>query len=650
MRLTSGVRRVVGYWPAAVVAVACAMAIPALGIHDTAPAVNREISIAARQYGFTPHRIFVNTGDTIELSLASLDVVHGFFLEGHDIEAEIRPGKLDFRVRHPSVEEEFREVETVTFVAGTPGKFRYRCSVTCGTLHPFMQGEFIVRPNIPYRAGVVGTWGVALSAFAMMLVHPGRDRRRSIAGGGAPWRVDLLARFGWLERLVKKRWFQFAVVVPNVLILFFFIVAGFLGSPIGNRNIIVTVVWILWWFLLITFLVPVGGRLWCMACPLPFFGEWFSRRRLLGVRTNADRSGSFRTGGLNRNWPRKLSGMWLQNILFLTMCTVSTILVTRPALTAAVLGGMLLAAVVVHAVFRRRSFCRFLCPLSSWMSLYAMTAMTEVRTRDPSVCGSCGDRSCVLGSETAWGCPWLVNPSKLSRNNHCGLCMECIKACPNENLTIRARPFCSDTVIHRYDEAWMAFIMIALVIAYSITLLGPWATVKEWANVTEIGNWGGFAVHSAIVWFASLVAVPALWYGAALIGRPLGGVAAIGSKEIFVRYSYVLVPLGLAAWAAFSFPLVMVNFSHVTSSLSDPLGWGWDLFGTADQIWRPLWPEWIPYLQIPLLLVGLGAALARGAAIACDLFPSRRAAARSLIPHGVLCSVITLVLLRLFVG
>ena len=112
----------------------------------------------------------------------------------------------------------------------------------------------------------------------------------------------------------------------------------------------------------------------------------------------------------------------------------------------------------------------------------------------------------------------------------------------------------------------------------------------------------------------------------------------------------MLVPLGLAAWAAFSFPLIMVNFSHVTSSLSDPLGWGWDLFGTADYHWSPLWPEWIPYLQIPLLLLGLGAALWRGGAIARTLFPSRRAAVGSLLPHGMLCSAITIVLLRLYVG
>jgi plastocyanin len=622
----------------------------ALGVHDPAPATTREVSIVARQYGFTPNRILVDAGDVVELRLASLDVVHGFFLEGHDIEAEIRPGKLGFRLRRPSTGEDFHDVEEVSFVARRPGKYRYRCSVTCGTLHPFMQGELVVRPNIPYRAGVVGTWGVALSALVLMIVHPRRGGGWAEIGGGTSKRIDLLAGSARFQRLVKSRWFQFALVVPNVVILLFFIVAGLLGSPIGNRNIIVTVVWILWWFLLITVLVPLGGRVWCLACPLPFFGEWFSRRRLVTVQPGADRSASLRSGSLNRTWPRRLSGMWVQGFLFLLMCTMSTILVTRPALTAAVLGAMLAVALVIHAVFRRRTFCRYLCPLNSWISLYSMAAMTEIRSRDPAVCASCEDHSCVLGTSAAWGCPWLVNPSKLSRNNHCGLCMECIKACPNDNLGLRARPFCSDTVIHRYDEAWMAFIMITLVIAYSITLLGPWATVKEWANVTEMGNWGGFAVHSVAVWFASLVAMPALWYAAALIGRALGGGGDVRPKEIFVRYSYALVPLGLAAWAAFSFPLIMVNFSHVTSSLSDPLGWGWDLFGTANAVWRPLWPDWIPYLQIPLLLLGLAAALSSGAAIARSLYSSRRAAIGSLLPHGVVCSAITLVLLRLYVG
>ncbi len=105
----------------------------------------------------------------IHLRLVSTDVVHGFFLEGHDIEAEIRPGSLTSWVRHPSTGEDFRETEEIVFTAGRPGKYRYRCSVTCGTLHPFMQGEMIVRPNNLYRVSLIATFGLALAVFGLMM-------------------------------------------------------------------------------------------------------------------------------------------------------------------------------------------------------------------------------------------------------------------------------------------------------------------------------------------------------------------------------------------------------------------------------------------------------------------------------------------------
>ena len=637
-------------WPVVAVLLGCGVVLKL-----TAPAAPAfvgvsDIEITARQFGYEPHRIVVDSGQQIRLHLAALDVVHGFYLEGHDIEAEIRPGSVGLRMRRPSAGGDFQEVEDIVFTAGRPGKYRYRCSVTCGTLHPFMQGEIVVRPNTPYQVGVVGVCGVALMVFGLTATGGLRSVEATPAPDGSVGRVDLLRLFPGLRWLVSRRWFQFAVVLPNLLVLFFFIVAGLFGSPIGNRNIIVTVVWILWWFVLITLLVPVGGRVWCMVCPVPFAGEWFARRRLIGVRREAERSRSLRSGGLNRRWPAGKTGMWVQNVLFLALCTFSTILVTRPALTAFVLGGMVLVALAMHAVFSRRSFCRYLCPLNSWMSVYSMTAMTEVRPRDPGLCTSCREHSCAVGTEDAWGCPWKVNPSKLSRNNSCGLCMECVKACPNSNVTINLRPFCADVSIRRLDEAFVALMMFVLVIAYTVTLLGPWGTLKLWANVTEVGNWGGFALHTAVIWFAALVGLPALWYGLSWLGRTLAGAGSAPIRDIFVRSSYLLVPLGLLAWAAFSLPLIMVNWTHVTSSFSDPLGWGWNLFGTAHQSWAPFYPQWIPYLQIPLLMVGLGVALVRGGAVAGSLFPSRSAAVRGVIPHGVACTAMTLLLLYLFVG
>lgn len=118
-------------------------------------------NIKARQYAYDPPVIKVNRGDTVHIRLTSQDVVHGFYLEGHNINAEIYPMKPLIQLSDPSQRNGFRDVEEIVFIAEKIGKFRYRCSHTCGYLHPFMQGELVVDPNYPFQAAV----GAALGIF-----------------------------------------------------------------------------------------------------------------------------------------------------------------------------------------------------------------------------------------------------------------------------------------------------------------------------------------------------------------------------------------------------------------------------------------------------------------------------------------------------
>jgi plastocyanin len=167
----------------------------------------REFIIKARRYAYDPGRITVNRGDEVHIRLVSLDVVHGFFLEGHDIMALIEPGtpieadddKGDnaekpgtppkkawpkFKLNHPSQGKDYSLVDEIVFTADRPGKYRYRCSHTCGTLHPFMQGEMIVGPNYPYLAGMGGTGGMILAAFAILFLQA--RARKPVQGTEAP--------------------------------------------------------------------------------------------------------------------------------------------------------------------------------------------------------------------------------------------------------------------------------------------------------------------------------------------------------------------------------------------------------------------------------------------------------------------------------
>ncbi len=111
----------------------------------------RHLTLNAMQFEFAPGRIEVNEGDTVVIDLTALDVVHGFHLDGYGIDERLEPGIT----------------KQITFVADQAGKFRYRCSVSCGNLHPFMIGELVVGPNVPF-------WrlaGMLFVALAGMLVY-----------------------------------------------------------------------------------------------------------------------------------------------------------------------------------------------------------------------------------------------------------------------------------------------------------------------------------------------------------------------------------------------------------------------------------------------------------------------------------------------
>lgn len=488
---------------------------------------------------------------------------------------------------------------------------------------------------------------------------PDPPRRRAAKAAPPGWRVDLLQLLPPLKWLFQRRWFQFAVVLPNLLFFLLFLSAGIFGSPVGNRNIIIVFVWILWWFLLISAMVPFASRIWCTVCPFPFFGEWAQRRALVGVRSLDPKKekggpgvviGRNRYFGKNLRWPKKLSNIWVQNIGFLALCTFSALFLTRPIVSVFVLGLLFVIATVLHLIYRQRAFCNYVCPVSGFLSLYAMSSMMEVRSKEADVCAKCTHKGCLAGSEAGWGCPWFMYPSKMDRNNYCGLCMECLKSCPYDNMTVNLRPFCADTRIKGYDEAYKAFIMLSLAITYSVIYLGPWGFLKDWANIAETGNWSGFLTYTAVLWVGALVVVPGLYYLTVRAGRALAGDSELTQKEVFLGLTYPLVPLGLLAWMAFSLPLLLVNGSYILMTLSDPFGWGWDLFGTAHIPWTPVGPEWTPHIQVPLLLIGLFFGLKTGYTHAQKLFRDARKARRAFAPVALLLFAFVSLFLGLYVG
>jgi heme/copper-type cytochrome/quinol oxidase subunit 2 len=108
--------------------------------------VDRTFHIEASRFEYSPGVLSVNPGDQVTLELVAIDVVHGLSIDGYDLAVSADPG----------------QIARLTFTANRQGSFRFRCTVTCGNMHPFMIGRLQVGQNtLLWR-------GAALAALALI--------------------------------------------------------------------------------------------------------------------------------------------------------------------------------------------------------------------------------------------------------------------------------------------------------------------------------------------------------------------------------------------------------------------------------------------------------------------------------------------------
>ena len=479
-------------------------------------------------------------------------------------------------------------------------------------------------------------------------------------GPAGTWGRWELTRWPVVRTLLRQRALNWLLMTVALIGFGLAILAGLVGTAAGSANFGIVFVWIVWWGRLMGVLLPLGGRLWCLICPVPAPGEWLQRGALIAPPGNdgnpraLSASRPARASGGWRfirgwRWPKPLRGIWLQNAGFLGTALFSTVILTRPSVTGWVLLSFLAGSLALAVLFERRAFCRYVCPVGGFIGLYSLAAPLELRVRDPLVCQDHRTKDCYLGSPTGYGCPWLEKPWKMDRNAYCGLCLECLRTCPKENVAVNVRAPGTDLLVAhgwRLDEAYKAFIMLACAGIYPLVLLGPWGWLKEWANLAWLP---GFGLYAAAFLALNLVGVPGVHLGLAVATRCAAGLGEVPLRRLFVALAYPLVPLGLAAWVAFTLSFVFANLSYALPVLSDPFGWGWNLLGTRDLPWRPWLMNWVPGLQAVVLIAGLMGAIATADAI-LRKFAAGRAAARGLVVQAIALTAETLCFLWLYLG
>ncbi|MGB6296330.1 MAG: sigma 54-interacting transcriptional regulator [Rivularia sp. (in: cyanobacteria)] len=323
------------------------------------------------------------------------------------------------------------------------------------------------------------------------------------------FRFNLLNSYPQLRKFLRSSWYpdriNYGFTLPAFAVL---IAILFLGPQTRDQNFGLNLFWA-WWWPFFLFLFPFLGRIWCAFCPFMIYGEvtqklslWLFPRKL-------------------QSWPRHQAEKWGGWFLF-AMFTLIFLweelwnLENTAYLSACLLLLITAGAMICSAIFERRFWCRYLCPIGGMNGLFAKLSMTELRAQQGICSASCNTYQCYKGGpqkgegmETN-GCPLYSHPAQLEDNKDCVLCMTCLKACPHRSVEFNLRPpgieLWTTHVPHGYEVA-LLFLLLGGVYLHRLP------EIQQVMNLQF--NLNNFWQHSELSLFALIipVTIPFLAYG-----------------------------------------------------------------------------------------------------------------------------------------
>ena len=342
-----------------------------------------------------------------------------------------------------------------------------------------------------------------------------------------------------------------AVVVRalSVAVLLLLLLTGFLGTNRPIDNLSPTFIWIIWWVGM-GYVAALLGNLWMFVNPWKITFEWFQR---ISGQTENEEDAPFRYPDGLDVWPALLLFFlfaWSENVFTgaFRPFTLSVMVLLYSIITWV---GM--------AAFGKHTWLRHGEAFSVLFSLFARFSPTEVRVADRGVCTRCVSE-CSLESE-------------------CVDCYDCYERADTGNREINLRPFAVGLAVkHRVSIAMTAFVILTL----ATVSFDGFQDTETWASwradlltitTTDVVDTLGLAVVPLLF---ALVYVVFCW-GVKLMSGDSGDFGPLASAYVFS-----LVPIALAYNIAHFVTLLLIQGQLIIPLVSDPFGFGWDIFGSAD--------------------------------------------------------------------
>lgn len=356
------------------------------------------------------------------------------------------------------------------------------------------------------------------------------------------------------------RWRYGRIVLQGVLLVLavLMILHGLFGPQLAPKNLATLWSWVHYRGLLVLVLL-VGGNFFCMACPFTLPRE-LARRFFRPVL----------------NWPRALRSKWLAIGLFVAILFAYELydLWGVPLWTAWLAIAYFAGALAVDSLFKNASFCKYVCPIGQFNFVASTMSPLEVAVRDPETCARCTTLDCIKGRRDPAddtlvlqrGCELALFQPMKTGNMDCTFCLDCVHACPHDNVGIITRLPGSELwnddrrsgvgrFSKRKDLSALAVVFTFGALLNAFGMVSPVYAVQSWMA-------GVMGTRSELPILGTLFLVALVVEPVVLMGMAAGLTrSATGRTESVIalatRYAYALIPLGLGVWVAhYSFHLL----------------------------------------------------------------------------------------------
>lgn len=421
-----------------------------------------------------------------------------------------------------------------------------------------------------------------------------------------------------LLRLAPVRWLASPPVTATLKTLSVALTAYvILGALIGNEraalNPAPAAIYVAFWVGL-SFFTALFGNLWALVNP--WKAAWGFLERVFATVSGGSRL------SLHYRYPARI-GPWPAVLVFVGFAILETVAADTAGPRA--LGCILVLYTIYNFVgmyvYGREVWLRNAEGFTVVYGFMSRFSITEVRA-PTSRCRRCASDGRCSAGET-----------------DCVDCYECFASASPPQRQFNLRPPCVG--LNRLGPVTLTVVFHVILLLSTVSFDGLSAT-PEWLVFTgqfllQFPRYGGYIAN-----LIGVLGLPVV-FGLLFVLTCAAMVSLSGQREpdtgqLLRRFTFSLLPIALAYHFAHFLGFLLINGQRFIVLASDPFGWGWDLFGTADAIINIgiLSPVFIWYFSILAIVIGHIAGVYLAHVQATRIYSTRRGALLSQAPMLVL--------------